>query len=273
MRAALWVWIATLGLLLAGCPTGGGDDDGTDDDGADDDGGDDDGGDDDTFPASPSGYRIEVALSATGGANGGAANVQYDHIMIDANYNDLCTIGFDFTATYDFGQNQGNDFWQSIDEVITWTSGGETSNNCPIKWVIYKGDPISWFMWSAHPMAFVSCSQVQTVPALANTQLGIDMVKNQFGDTFGAWCNDLGPAMELALGSGPVEGIWLLPGIDGALDLLGAFGYFAPPSQANVDVWMLLGLLMADATNSNEPTAGLQGDYVTLPVWLWLYSP
>jgi hypothetical protein len=33
-----------------------------------------------------------------------------------------------------------------------------------------------------------------------------------------------------------------------------------------------MGALMADAANTNEPTAGLDGDYVTVPFWLWVYS-
>ena len=289
-RLLTWMFVALLGTallgFLAGCPTqepvedddddDTGDDDTGDDDTGDDDTGDDDTGDDDTGPESPYGYMIEVGLSATGGEEGGTATTSYDHIMIDQNQNPLCTISLEFEGDYVFGPGQGDEYYQFIDTTVTWTSGTELANDCPEDWAIYKDDPVDAYMWYMHPMAFVGCDLIGTVGNLADTFVGMDdsgYIPTEDG-TFGDFCETVGPAYQSAAGTGPMEGVWLMPGLDGELDGLGDFGYFeAPtPGSADYDSWLLLGVLMADAANVNEPVAGLEGDYDTIPFWLWVYS-
>jgi len=279
------LFMAVLGLtflgFMAGCPPttsddddddagddDAGDDDAGDDDGGDDDMSDDDGGDDDTWPDSPYGFHIDVGVNVSG-AN---STTTFDHIMMDQNQNDLCAVSFEFTGTYAGGPGQGNDYYQYIDELVVWTGGGETANNCPVEWATYKGDPIEWFMWYQHPLAFVSCDLVADVTALADTFLGDDPFELGSDGTFGGYCNDFGPALQSALGSGPMEAMWLQTGADGDLDALGNYAYFAPADTTNVAVWLVMGALVADAANSNEPTEGLDGDYLTVPFWLWVYS-
>jgi hypothetical protein len=277
------LFMAVLGLaflgLMAGCPPSSsddddagdddaGDDDAGDDDMGDDDMADDDAGDDDTWPDSPYGFHISVSFNASGASS----TTTFEHIMIDANQNDLCSVVFDFPGTTATGPGQGDDYYQYIDEVVEWTSGTEASNNCPADWAIYKGDPVEWFMWYMHPLAFVSCDLVAQVGGLASTFLGDDAFDLGSDGTFGGYCNDFGPALQSALGSGPIEAMWLSPGTDGSLDGLGNYAYFAPADTTNVAVWLAMGALMADAANTNEPTDGLNGDYVTVPFWLWVYS-
>jgi hypothetical protein len=279
-RLLTFLFVALLGTalagFLAGCPVQTDDDDDAsgDDDTGDDDTGDDDTGDDDVD--SPYGYMIEVGMSVTGGVEGGTSTTSYDHIMIDQNQNPLCTISLEFEGDYTYGPGQGDEYYQFIDETLTWTSGTELSNDCPAEWAIYDGDPVEAYMWYMHPMAFVSCDLVATVGNLAETFLGKD--DSEYipvtDGTFGDFCDNAGPAYQSAAGTGPMEGVWLMPGISGELDSLGDFAYFeAPaPGSADYDSWILLGVLMADAANTSEPVEGLEGDYSTIPFWLWVYS-
>ena len=222
----------------------------------------------------PYGFMVEMGLEAVGGGAGGAATVELVHTMIDVNQNPLCSVYFEFDADYTHGTGQGPDLWTEIDEVLTWTAGGEVANSCPSPdWAIYEGDAVEYYEWYWHPMAFVSCDHIAAA-GLGGALLGIDdsgYIPTVDG-TFGDYCASVGPEYESELASGPMEGVWLLPGSDGDLDGLGNFNYFAPQSQANVETWMLMGLLMADASNPCEAINGLWGRYVTVPFWLWVYS-
>jgi len=219
------------------------------------------------------GFSLDIGLDASGGALGGAALVDYEHEMLDSSYNTICSVTFEFISDYTYGTAQGDDYWTSIDEVVTWTSGTETSNTCPAVWQLYDTDPVVDWQWQHHPLAFVSCDSVLADPGLGATYLGEDdygYIPTVSGD-FGDYCVTVGPQYQGALGSGPIEGIWLFPTETGMLDALGTWGYFNPPVPDNVDTWALMGLVMADAGNANEPVAGMDGNYVLVPFWLWAY--
>ena len=243
----------------------------TDDDDATDD---DDDDDDDEWPALPSTMQIEVQFWAEGGTTGGEALVAFDVLFGDEDAQHLCTVGFEFEAVYSYGGGQGDDFWPYIDEVVTWTGGGEVANGCPPKWTLYHGDPVEEFRWGFHPMAFVSCDAMWADGTLDGYLLAEEAVMPlPVGDgTFADFCSTGGWEAQSAFGTGPVEGIWLTPGYEDQMDPLGEFGYFEPPSQAQVDVWLLMGLLMADASNTAEPLEGLEGDYVAIPLWVWAFG-
>ncbi len=220
------------------------------------------------------GFMIEVGFTAYGGDQGGAAVVDYQHVMIDENQNEVCRFTFEFDAEFTYGTEQSDDLWSSVDELVTFTGGGEVFDSCPESWEIYETDPVSEWLWDVHPLAFVSCDGIDADEALAAELLGVDnqgYIPTDDG-TFGDYCASVGPLYQDALGSGPMEGVWLMPGESGTLDGLGSFGYFAPPDTTNVEVWMLLGLLFADAANEDEPTPGLKGGYTGVPLWLWVYA-
>ncbi len=253
---------------------GGGDDDAGDDDAGDDDAGDDDAGDDDTsWPEDPWAFYQEATIGAVGGPQGGSAEVVVTWPILDDLQNEICAIEWQFEADVVYGPGQGPDFWPFIDETVTWTTGGEAANSCPQPFEqLFGADPWTMFAWVYHPMAFVSCEQVASNAALGDTFLGDDPMQLAPAEgTFEAWCQDGGPLYASALGTGPLEGIWLMGGYEGTLDGVGQFGYFHPDDQTNVDSWMYLGLLMADAANPYEPGPGLDGLYLTVPVWLWLF--
>ncbi len=284
-KLMITLFMAVLGLaflgLMAGCPPStsddddddagdddAGDDDAGDDDMGDDDMGDDDAGDDDTWPESPYGFHIDVSFNAT---SGGASSTTFIHTMIDANQNDLCAQTFELTGTTSsFSAGQGNDYYQWMDEIVTWTSLDSEDSDCPAEWAIYKGDFVEWFMWYMHPLAFVSCDNADA-NGYAGTFVGEDPTDAGDG-TFGGYCDTTGPSVASSLGTGPIEAVWMSPGVSASLDGLGNYEYFAPNDTTNVEVWMIMGLLMADSANTNEPTAGLDGDYLTVPFWLWIYS-
>jgi hypothetical protein len=221
----------------------------------------------------PYGYTMDIRIAAAGGAAGGTADVWFGHQMINPSLEPICTIEFEFAATYTYGTNQGDDYWGYIDEVITWTSGGQVDSDCPASWEVFTTDPISEWMWFQHPHAFVSCEQVAADTTLANTYLGMDDAGWMYATTgtFQDFCDNVGPVYETAYATGPIEGLWLTNGAFGTLDTLGTFGYFAPPSHDNVDYWLVMGLLMTDPANANEPTTGLRGTYIAHPFWYWIY--
>ena len=226
----------------------------------------------DGYDMAPVHYYPEIQFHADGGVAGGPAVVDLTFRVEDANANPLCTVEFQFDADYSFDPAQGDDFWPFIDEVLTWTGGGETANTCgqAVSQLLYTADPVAEWEWDWHPMAFVSCDLIHGIQNVADTFLGMDDAGYiPTGDgTFLDYCDNVGPQYQSAAGTGPIEGVWLRPGVDGDLDYLGDFTYFDPPSQTHVSVWRLQGLLMADAANNTEPVQGLDGDYLTLGFWL-----
>ncbi len=232
---------------------------------------------DDAYVASeddPWGYTMGLGFDASGGASGGAATVRFDYNQINDDYATICTTSFQFSATYSYGTGQGNDFWSYTDSTITWTSGGELSDECPEDWAVHSGDPLSEFEWRWYPHAFVSCDQVASDATLAATYLGIDDAGGLQATTgtFEDYCSNVGPIWQSGSGTGPIDAIWLIHGTLGSLDALGTWGYFTPASHDNVDYWFLMGLLMADYNNPNEPVTGFEGEYVGIPFWIWIYA-
>ena len=222
----------------------------------------------------PFGYSPLVTFDADGGPSGGPATVYYDHVMLDENFDPQCTISFEFGATYTYGVGQGNDFFQYVDETITWTSGGELGSSCPITWTVYTSNPVSEWIWDEHPFAFVSCDQVGAVGDLASTFVGEDdagYLPTTDG-SFADFCDNVGPSVESSMGTGPVEAIWFMSGSDGMLDSLGTWSYFAPPDTSNVQVYVVSGMLMQQTTNTDEPVPGLQGGYAMIPFWIFVYN-
>jgi len=221
----------------------------------------------------PYGYSIAFELLAAGGAAGGTATLEFDYEHINESLLPICATSFQVTASYTYGTSQGDDFWGNIDEVLSWQTASEVGNDCPESWEIYTSDPVGEWQWRFHPHAFVSCDQVASDSTLAGTYLGVDdagMLQATTG-TFDDFCTNVGPLLQSAFGTGPVEAIWLINGPLGALDSLGSWSYFIPPSSANVDYWFLMGMLLADPGNVNEPMAGLQGSYVAHSFWFWIY--
>jgi len=225
-------------------------------------------------PETPYGMSFSAGINATGGAAGGAATVVYDHSMVDDEYNEVCSFSVLFDSTYTYGAPQAIDFWESIDEVVEWDSGTEQSNTCPEYWDAYSDNLVTAYMWWLNPMAFVSCDQVDTDETLANTLLGIDYAGNLpvTNGVFSEFCDDVGDLFQSYYYTGPVEGIWLMPTTEGAFAGNGTFGYFPAQGGIHVDVWAWLGMILATSSNPNEPIEGLEGDYLAIPYWLFIYS-
>jgi len=225
-------------------------------------------------PETPYGMSFAAYVSATGGAAGGAATVQYEHAMIDDEYNEVCAFSVSFDSTYVYGMPQAIDFWENIDETIEWDSGTELSNSCPEYWADYSDNLENAYIWWLNPMAFVSCDQVAADPVLADTLVGIDYAGNLPVNTgvFSEFCDSVGNLFQSYYGTGPIEGIWLIPTTEGAFAGNGTFGYFPAQGGIHVDVWAFLGVLMAASDNPNEPVEGLEGDYLAIPYWLFIYG-
>ena len=222
----------------------------------------------------PWGYTVGLSFEASGGGSGGAAAVQFDYNRINNGYEVICTTQFQFSATYSHGAGQGDDFWSYTDSTITWTSGGEISDECPTDWAVHSGDPVSEFEWLWYPHAFVTCDQVASDATLAATYLGVDDLGGLQATTgtFEDYCTNVGPTWQSGSGTGPIDAIWLTHGTLGSLDALGTWGYFTPASHDHVDYWFLMGLIMADYANPYEPVTGFEGEYVGIPFWIWIYA-
>ena len=232
---------------------------------------------DDAYIASsddPFGYQVGLRFEASGGTIGGPATVWFDYNRLNSSYDTICTTSFQFNATYSYGTGQSNDHWSYTDSTLIWTSGGEISDECPADWAVYTSDPVSEWNWLWHPHAFVSCDQVASDAALAATFLGVDDAGGLQATTgtFDDYCNNVGPTWQSGTGTGAIDAIWLTHGTLGSLDALGSWGYFTPPSHDHVDYWFIMGLLMADYYNPNEPGGGFEGEYVGIPFWIWIYA-
>ncbi len=225
-------------------------------------------------PAYPCGWEFVLRIEATGGEAGGPATAWLEnHYTYDCGPVAECTVSWQMDSTYTHGVDQGEAFWSAIDEVVTWTSAVPLANDCPPGPLNPGPTPVPDFAWWLYPMAFVSCGQLLDTPSLASTYLGMDdsgYIPTDDG-TFGDYCATVGPAYQATLGTGPIEGIWLMPGIEGELDALGGFAYFPAeePAVVNYTHWLLAGLLMADPANLTEPTPGLEGGYGLVPFWFW----
>ena len=289
----------SLTLFLGGCPGNGADDDDdtdpTDDDdfdpddddtteGDDDDDtteGDDD--DDDTWPAAPGGMMLDVQFEATGGEGPGTATVDLIWTMMDntQDQNLLCDYTYEFDAEYPaIAPGQGDDFYQFIDLALTFTEGTEIASNCPAEYDDYAGgaDPVAAVEWFVSPLAIITCDLIATVPNLQDTQYIDDLYGAGMTDgSMNSWCVEFGPAAGGTWGLGPMEGLWVKP--SDSSGGAGSYGieYFPAPSGdigglGYADSWSAMGTLFAASSNAFEPAAGIEGEYVTVPIWVFGYS-
>ena len=270
-----WVGLA---LLLNGCVDrdGFGLGQNTDDD-DNDATGDDDSADDDTEePPGPwDYYELEAWFDATGGPDGGDANVYLTQFYYEDSGEGLCGRTFTFRADYTYGRDQGDDLFGYADEVITFTSGDDTGTDCPDDYDVGANALMDIWEWQIHPMLFVSCDSVVDDPELGETPITLEpfIWQEEITDgTFYDFCELIGPAASYFFHTGPHEAIWLVPGAPGDLEQYEdvAFDYFAPPDTTNVASWMFYGFSVATDDNKNEPTEGLEGTYEIVPLWFWI---
>ncbi len=208
----------------------------------------------------PAHFVVAMTLDVTGGGAGGPADVTVDIPLLDDQHAVICQETLDVNAAFTFGAGGRQDYYGYTDEVISWTSLAWSPSPCPPGWEMYRTDPMVEWIWTIHPVTFVSCDQIAGDPTLADTFVGDDPFV--IGDgTFGQYCDTTGPWAEGNLGLGPVEAVWMVPGHAGQLDGYGAYTYFVPPDTTYVDVWMIGGLVFADIANPNEPILGLEGEY------------
>ena len=279
-RTLIIILTACMCLLWpCACQNGGVDDDDTggvppgDDDttGDDDDTQDDDSTGDDDIQADS--FTPWITVETGVGVGDGGAAVVYAFTVVDAAQQTLCSHELSFDAAVTQGPSQGVDLYAGCDEVITFTTLTGESGDCPNGFVdefIHGGDPVQEWRWTAygHPLCVVSCDGVAADETLASTFLGEDLWGLGADGTLGEYCTVAGPAAAGAYSTGPVEGVWLIAGEEGSLDVHGDYAYLVPEDTSNVATWMFGGLLMAGETNAAEPVPGLDGSYITLPGWV-----
>jgi hypothetical protein len=234
-------------------------------------------------PAQPGGCRFDVSFTASGGSGPGSANVSLTWTMIDSTQtqNELCAYEYAYNASYpEILPGLGDDYYPYIDLLITFTTGTELSSTCPEAYDEFAAtaDPIGAVEWFISPLALITCDQIDTVPDLAAEQYIDDLYSAGLSNgTLGAWCHEFGPIAETTWGYGPMEGVWIRPA-DSASGAMGyGINYFEAPNGdigglGTFDSWSAMGTVFADPSNPNEPAAGIEGDYVTVPIWVFGYS-
>jgi len=180
---------------------------------------------------------------------------------------EICMQTVELAATAVQGPAQGDDFWQHIDRTVSYTGPGATlQDDCwwePIE--VYGENWADAMEWWFNPLAFVSCESIAANPNLADMLVGPEPFGHLPGDlTFQEMCEDVGPWLAQQLGTGPLEGIWLIPMSDGWLDGYGNFEYFPPADDTQVETWGFFGYLLNDTNNIVGP--GMDGIFYTLPI-------
>ncbi len=275
-----FLFMALLGValtsFLGGCHPAEDDDDATgddddntgdddDDDSGDDD--DDDSGDDDDDDAQPEpfwfGYSFMITLE------GGAGTVDMSVTSYEGDESglgdEICAQQVQFAATSVETPAQGADFWQFIDETVTFTGPGTTvDNGCWWEPVDMWGE--EWDIavaWMFNPLAFVSCDAAASNPNLGDQMIGPDPFDLVTGDlTLSDMCTEVGPALAGQVGTGDMEGIWLIPMPADWLSSFGNYEYFVPDDNTNVETWGFFGYLMNDAANTVGE--GMDGTFHTI---------
>ena len=223
--------------------------------------------DEDGDCAEPPAYlMLTMTLEATGAEQGGSVVVNIDVPLLDEQYATICTENLQVTGQYTFGEAGRQDYHDNTDELLTWSKWAWSASSCPPGWDLYRSDLMIEWIWTVHPTTFVSCNQATFDATLADTFLGDDP-HGQGDGTFGGFCDVTGPYIEGDLGLGSVEAVWMIPGYEGQIDHHGTYGYFPPDDTTHVPVWMIGGLLFADANNPNEPCDGLDGGYDLVSFW------
>ena len=272
----LFLGLLSLALtsFLGGCPPAEDDDDNADDDDDDDDNGDDDDDSDDDDDdsdddddAQPEPYWFGYAYMLT--LEDGAGTVDMSVTSYEGDESglgdEICAQTVQFAATSVETPAQGPDFWQFLDETVTFTGPGTTvDNGCWWEPIDMWGD--EWDVavaWMFNPLAFVSCDSAASNPNLGDMNVGPDPFELVSGDlTVSEMCNDVGPALAGQVGTGDLEGIWFIPMPNGWIDGFGNYDYHAPDDTTNVETWGFFGYLMNDAANTVGP--GMNGTFYTL---------
>jgi len=225
---------------------------------------------------------IDIAFEATGGAGPGTAFVEFVWTMLDdtQNQNQLCEYTYEYQAEYPaIGPNQGPDFAQSIDLPITFIAGFETGSTCPPAYDSYAadGDPVGAVEWFVNPVAIITCDIIASTPSLAATQYIDDLYGAGMTDgTLNSWCTEFGPAAAGTWGLGDMEGAWLKP--SDSSNGAGSYGieYYPAPNGdvggEGMDSWSAMGTVFAASSNLWEPAYGLEGEYITVPIWVFGYN-
>ncbi len=287
MLRHVWILLAALAMLTVGCEgwdgfgLGQGQGDPDDDDVADDD------DDDDTEEPLPdwANYELEIWFEAVGGTEGGDSNVYVTQTFYSEDGEFVCGKNFTFRADYTYGTNQSDEFFEYADEVLTFTEGEVTSDDCDEDDPVTGDEQMEEWEWVIHPLIFVSCDQVMADEDLGSIGIttGDFIWQGEWGDgTFSFFCDKIGPAATYFFHTGDHEAVWLLPGHPGDLDAYEKkskkgeveveFNYFEPLNPENVEVWYFYGFSVAEDTNKNEPTDGLEGTYEIIPLWPWIYD-
>ena len=254
------------------------DDDDTQGDDDDDDTSDDDdttqGDDDDATPPTWT-QAFEYRFMSDGA---GSAGFTMTHTVYD-NGNLQCTVELGGNSSIDTGPGQGQDYYAFIDELILWATApgevSENSNDCAAAGVTpYQGDIASGYQGTAWPLGVISCDYIGSEATLNTLFVGDDVFFGLGDGTLVSYCDTVGPFVELQYITGAVEGVWLAPGPEGAIDYLGTFDYLMPADTSTYPSYMIKGLLMADIGNNYEPGPYMgEDDYVTISFYETAFTP
>ncbi len=179
---------------------------------------------------------------------------------------EICDQAMVFASEVTYGPDAGADFPEFADQVVDWTGPGtETENGCWWDPVDMYGE--EWdiaFEWLFNPLLFVSCDATEDFPDLYDLDIGPDPFGMVEGDplSLGEMCEEVGPQLADAVGTGEMEGIWLIPMPDGWIDGFGNYSYFEPEDTTNVESWGFFGYVLNDI--SNNAGFGLDGVYYTV---------
>jgi len=290
-----------LALFLGGCPPDEGDDDDvsdddvadddvadddvSDDDVSDDDVSDDDVSDDDTGSDAPGGYYFDASFSFTGGEGPGDATLDMMQIMVDdpqaTSPTQLCAYTYQFVGTYPaIAPSQGDDYYPYMDLVATFDTTTLAESSCPAEWddqYAAVSDLDNWFQWFVDPAGFITCDIVAQIPNLAATQLMDDFIGAGLTDgTLGSWCTEYAALVQQS--GYNLDGVWVRPMNTTEGDYGVGLEYY-PAQNGDVggagyyDAWAFFGFMYGDTTNTYEPAAGVEGDYITDIFWVWTVSP
>jgi hypothetical protein len=225
-------------------------------------------------------FYFSFSLDIEGDAGIGSVTIRADGLGEDAHYPINCGNTAQYESTVSTGVDQGPAVWEYIDEVVNWdTPTTVLEDDCVVSPDCLFGAGL-WperFTWENgldacfapfNPLTFVSCDSIRMNIGLSELPVGPDLTLYPTSVeqlTFGEHCDEIGPIVENIIGSGEIEGIWMIP----MEETWSSSGWelYQPEDSTQIQYWGIAGYLMQDIDTT--PASYLDGRYRIYNRWIW----